>query len=323
MRNSAPRRTNSVYGRPPNATVTASAAAAAASAKTAGTGDVTLQSIAAQMNQFAEGLAITQRSCDETKSLVSEKLGEQSKQIADNRAVASAESKALSVSLQHQFRQTASSFVWKSRGNEAQHTHSCSVLNNWIETGTALETEDIQLAKDFVRAGINSAILRNKCCKIADKSPAGWATVEEYLSEGVAADDDDDKKIRRSETTALDKKKRRLEGGSGKRGRGGGNKASGRAKAAETVTTATVASVSAPAAPLPALDPFTLAILNQSLQSFMPALSAIVAKPAKKLGPCYYCQGDHLQNVCPYRNQSAAVQQQVLAAALAPGNTKN
>ena len=46
---------------------------------------------------------------------------------------------------------------------------------------------------------------RNKLLKIADKTIAGWGTVEEYLSDDLASNSKDDRKIKAGERRALQK----------------------------------------------------------------------------------------------------------------------
>jgi hypothetical protein len=348
MPRSVSRRTNSVYARPASATATATNVQAASRANTAARAPAVLTTdappvilaapssdsailltISAQMNQFADGLAAAQRSCATTEALLVEKLAEHRILIEDTRSAASAESKALSTTLQVQFQHSSPNFAWRGRGNEAQHVYNCTVLNNWIEVATAQENEDHVVAKEFVQKGIRAVLLRNKCCKLADASPAGWALVEEYLANSLADDDDDDRKIRRCEAAALDKKRRRLDesannksgnNNNNKRGRGANNyKGAGRGKSETTEP----ASTPVPAAP-PALDPYTLSMLTSSLQAFASSPLGGGKSTPRKLGPCFICQGDHLQNDCPYyKAQRAAYQQQFAASiANAPGNAK-
>ena len=192
----------------------------------------------------------------------------------------------------------------------------CGVLNNYLKVATAQESEEHDEAKTLVQEGINEVLLRAKCIKMADASPAGWAIVEEYLNKEIADNEADDTKIKRAEVSALAKKKRKQEaaGSSSKRGRGGARGGRGGARTA----TSTESSEGG-------LDPFIWALLTQSAANFNSTAQGEAAPAvSKKLGPCYTCKGPHMQNACPiYKAQQAALQAQMASViAAAPGNFK-
>ena len=60
---------------------------------------------------------------------------------------------------------------------------------------------------DSLNAASKFIVRRNKLIRIADKSEAGWAAVDEYLSDEVASGSEDEKKIRAANQRALKKKK--------------------------------------------------------------------------------------------------------------------
>jgi hypothetical protein len=206
----------------------------------------------------------------------------------------------------------------KNPGNEAQYVWNCTVLNILTVALTALELNDPVDAKTKLRSAIAEIMKRNKHIKIADESAAGWGTIREYTKHSHADDDADDAKIRRCETAALAKMKKPAEPTQKVKpaGRGKG-KGSGSANPGTTT-----------------LDPFTWALLQNSAQQYTlpipPALSAFgqfapaVGQGVRKLGPCYTCQGAHLQKDCPiYRAQNAAIQAHLASTiAAAPGNTR-
>ena len=275
-----------------------------------------LKDLASQMKTFYEGLTAASRMCEDTKSLLNEKLEETKVAIADGKAAALAESKATVAVLQRQIAQKSSKDDFNNLGNGAQYEWNCLILNIFTEALTCLECDDLIGARQHVRAGIKEIFTRNKHIKMADESPAGWGLVREYVKHSQAADEQDDAKIRRCETAALAKiKKRKTE--TTPRGKGVGK---GRGKAPETVVS--------DAAKTPTLDPFTWALLQQSAQQYqlpgMPASFAPVTAHPKKLGPCYTCQGPHLQKDCAiYKAQNAAIQAHMAAAiSAAPGNSK-
>ena len=81
-------------------------------------------------------------------------------------------------------------------------------------------TDLVEEARDLCDAGSKKRLTKKlddisnvvdkriKVVKLADKSPAGWDTVKEYLNDDLASDSDDNKKMRQAESRAMAKRKK-------------------------------------------------------------------------------------------------------------------
>ena len=95
----------------------------------------------------------------------------------------------------------------KYRGNEIQHKFNLELIQSLEELKLLVERGSITRSTKRIKDIISSVQKRNKCIKFADKSPAGWAAVDEYLSDELASNSDDDKRMKLSENRAMAKRK--------------------------------------------------------------------------------------------------------------------
>jgi hypothetical protein len=169
--------------------------------------------------------------------------------------------------------------------------------------------------------------------KLADKSPAGWALVDEYLGCELSSDEEDDKRIKRAEAAVQAKYKRRQEINASRGTRGGrrGTQA-GRGRydnASENAQHQNAhyanAGYYANAQHYAHNWPQGYA-LNPAYPAHMQATGSYYAGPRaqappqtgyhqRTLGPCFHCHGPHLRNACPeLAKQAASVQQRIEGA---------
>ena len=98
-------------------------------------------------------------------------------------------------------------YEFKKKSNRVQWELNTEMSDRMHSAKTQLQKRPPQIrrAVDTLQEGISDIAERNKYILMADKSEAGWATVNEYIQRDIAADSDDDRRIRKAESAALKK----------------------------------------------------------------------------------------------------------------------
>lgn len=112
---------------------------------------------------------------------------------------------------------TEKSYQFKFSENEKQFELNADLDDDITTIVRAAEAKDHAKIKDFCRNVRNKIHKRNNCIKLAEKSPGGWDTVKEYMSDDLASDTEDEKRIRQAETRAVRKRKLRKQENSQRR----------------------------------------------------------------------------------------------------------
>lgn len=111
-------------------------------------------------------------------------------------------------------------FTFKKKGNKKQFIFNDNEKDQFVSTTKHLELVDvpsasgqqetIDKAKEELKQGLEMIAARQKRIKVVDCSEFGWATVDEYKQDQLAADEEDAKRLEKAEKSASSKAVKRV-----------------------------------------------------------------------------------------------------------------
>ena len=81
----------------------------------------------------------------------------------------------------------------KVKGNEMQHYFNVKLVKELENISFLVSKGSVRRVKKKIYKLVEEAQRRNKLMKLADRSHAGWATVQEYLSHNLASNSKEEK----------------------------------------------------------------------------------------------------------------------------------
>ena len=98
---------------------------------------------------------------------------------------------------------------FKRKANKDQFLHNRQVIQCFDDAKEKLVDNKNEELMQSLEEGMKLVQDRQKLVLLADKSPYGWLTVENYKSNALAEDEDDEKRLLRAENRAATEAKRR------------------------------------------------------------------------------------------------------------------
>ena len=95
---------------------------------------------------------------------------------------------------------------FKFKGNEQQYEFNQNLMDSLNDLRDLVEAGSVRRSSKVIEEMAGMLEKRQKLLRIADRSPGGWDTVREYLSDDLADDSADEKRIKNAESAALKKK---------------------------------------------------------------------------------------------------------------------
>ena len=92
------------------------------------------------------------------------------------------------------------------QGNEMQHYFNVKLVKELENISFLVSKGSVSRVKKKIYKLVEEVQRRNKLMKLADRSHAGWVTVQEYLLNNLASDSEDEKWMRAAESKALAKR---------------------------------------------------------------------------------------------------------------------